>query len=632
MIARSLIALALVGCGDDDVASDAAPDTLSPIAIEAPMPPAPPDFGECLPGYHGGGLVPCRAYVDGPHDCALTEAHFPGEPDCAPIGSPCAADGWPIGLAADAIYVRTGATSGDGSQARPYGSLAEALEHAEPGATIGLHAGPNAGARIEQRVEIIGACALRTVVGSLEIAADDVVVRNVFAVSDGVPILIEPGASARIEDVGIEDSPVGLRIASGARAVVRTLLVRHAFDRLGRPALGSCIEVGMGGSLDLERAFLDDCANVGLYLDGGDGTKLARVHVRGGDHPAARGLQVSRGSIEGRGLSFEGVHVAAVVVTGDSAAIDLDQIEVDTVEVGTGTEVGAARGLAVQGGAVATLSRSSIRHVPEVAVFVDDAGSTLRAHDVALDGSLRAISAQRGGAVSIERATVANSTEFALFASQFSRMLVHDLRATSGSDPGAGVRSQLRAVVVLERAELEGFAGAGAVATSGSFTASDLRVFDVHPIADGYGHGIVAQSSALTLTRTVVDGTYEAGVMVRGMGSTLEARHLDVRNSRARVCDEAACTGGAALLAIEEASVTVDHFAFSDAALCATLIAFDGRMDLHHGTIDGAPFGVCMQVPGYDLARLSDDVRFRSVGAPLAATDLPIPDPYSDLE
>ncbi len=623
-----MLALALFGCGDDDVASDAAPDVRVPIAIEAPIPPAPPDFGECLPGYHGGGQAPCRAYDEGPTTCPSGEAHFPGEPGCVRIGSECPKDGWPAGVDETAIHVRLNATGGDGTRTRPYGSVDEALEAASPGATIALHTGLYGGASIRKPVEIVGACSLRTGIGRVIVAADDVVLRDLFVNSTtNQGILLNEGASARVEEVAILDSIGGIAIDRAASVVARTLVVRRT---LGGNALdGDCIELVEGASIDVERAVLEGCVRSAVLGSTDTRTTLSRVHVQGGE--VGRGVQVEDGVLEARGLSIAGVNGVAILAQGTS--MTLDQIEISDVhrELVDGDEV--ARGIAVQDGADVILLRSSIRGTPEIGVAVDRSGSSARIGDAAFDvGGLRGIAVQRGGTVAIERATIRGSTEFALMATDAGRALMRDVIAYGAGGDGAGIRSQLRSVVVLERVELTGFGSSGAAALVSSLSATDLSVHDMMANEAGYAHGVVAQHSRITLMRTAIDETFEAGVMVRGNTASLEATDLDVRTARALVCPDPSCRGGIGVVAVEGARASVDRFAITAPALCGALLAFDASLELHRGIIDTAPFGVCVQVPGYDLTRLSDDVQFVGVDAPLATTDLPVPDPYAELE
>jgi hypothetical protein len=81
------------------------------------------------------------------------------------------------------------------------------------------------------------------------------------------------------------------------------------------------------------------------------------------------------------------------------------------------------------------------------------------------------------------------------------------------------------------------------------------------------------------------------------------------------------------------------HFISTRADLCGLQIARDGGMDLFGdllvlgggrsrstSEVSFSPIGVCLQVPGYDVARLTDGVVFRGNGTAVEATDLPVPE------
>jgi hypothetical protein len=55
-------------------------------------------------------------------------------------------------------------------------------------------------------------------------------------------------------------------------------------------------------------------------------------------------------------------------------------------------------------------------------------------------------------------------------------------------------------------------------------------------------------------------------------------------------------------------------------------LALDGSIDLSDGEVSGALVGACVQVPGYDIARLQDRVLYRDNGTNLDVTTLPIPE------
>src|SRR5687767_7702175 len=126
------IVMGLSACGGGSAASPDAglPDAEIMITIAAP---APPVFTPCPAGWReveGGDVTVCDPWpaTGRVSTCAADEAHFPGEPGCARIGTACPAGDWPEGLPAGAsiLHVRPGAPAGgDGSQAAPYATIAE---------------------------------------------------------------------------------------------------------------------------------------------------------------------------------------------------------------------------------------------------------------------------------------------------------------------------------------------------------------------------------------------------------------------------------------------------------------------------------------------------------------------------
>lgn len=50
-----------------------------------------------------------------------------------------------------------------------------------------------------------------------------------------------------------------------------------------------------------------------------------------------------------------------------------------------------------------------------------------------------------------------------------------------------------------------------------------------------------------------------------------------------------------------------------------------GALDLHVGEVSGNPVGANVHDPGFDIARLTDQVVYRDNGRDLDATSLPLP-------
>jgi hypothetical protein len=89
--------------------------------------------------------------------------------------------------------------------------------------------------------------------------------------------------------------------------------------------------------------------------------------------------------------------------------------------------------------------------------------------------------------------------------------------------------------------------------------------------------------------------------------------------------------GGTALGVFGGASITATRFALRTADLCGVHVGAGSAMDLATGEIAGCLLGACVQSEGYDLARLSNDVRYRDNGTNLDTTTLPTPDPLPEL-
>jgi hypothetical protein len=141
----ALLVTGTVACGDDGGASgDAETADASSVFDGSPgadagvewavTPPTPPDLPSpetCPDGWRHltgeAGEAWCERWPEGGHaDCGPHEAHFPGEPGCVPIGTPCPSGDFPEGLPTEAnvLYVRPGATGGTGTTSAPFGSIA----------------------------------------------------------------------------------------------------------------------------------------------------------------------------------------------------------------------------------------------------------------------------------------------------------------------------------------------------------------------------------------------------------------------------------------------------------------------------------------------------------------------------
>ena len=90
-------------------------------------------------------------------------------------------------------------------------------------------------------------------------------------------------------------------------------------------------------------------------------------------------------------------------------------------------------------------------------------------------------------------------------------------------------------------------------------------------------------------------------------------------------------SAGTSGLTATSADLRMTGFEVRDAALCGvfvsrTLLGGPPTMDLSRGVVSGATIGACIQVDGFDLAPVSDDVLYLDNGTNLDITMLPVPE------
>src|SRR5690606_10127994 len=109
---------------------------------------------------------------------------------------------------------------------------------------------------------------------------------------------------------------------------------------------------------------------------------------------------------------------------------------------------------------------------------------------------------------------------------------------------------------------------------------------------------------------------------------------VHVLDTLPRECAETTCAdapGGTALAAIGEGVLIAEEFEVDRARLCGAQVATGGALDLRRGRIAGATVGACVQVAGYDVSRLTNDVAFADNGVNVDATDHAVPEPGDPL-
>ena len=139
------------------------------VTPDAPRPPNPPRF-TCAVGWrpqtitYGTGpsesVTVCEPWPDGTPACGESEIRVPGV-GCTALAAPCPAAGdFPAARPGRTVYVREGATGGDGTRERPFANLQAALQVDPAPARVMFAAGTYAVTpqTLSADIEWVGAC------------------------------------------------------------------------------------------------------------------------------------------------------------------------------------------------------------------------------------------------------------------------------------------------------------------------------------------------------------------------------------------------------------------------------------------------------------------------------------------
>jgi len=584
----------IIGCGDDvtpmdagdsgtdaDTGVDAAPDAWAP---STPAMAALPVLTPCPAGWHeaagdDGAPTICEPYGEtGFADCPLTEAHFPGTPGCAAITSPCPADGWPADVPeADVVYVRSDAApGGDGSRAAPHRTIAEALVDVVDGGAIALAPGRYGPAVVNRDVALRGACA-----------------EVVFSSPDAVPALTFERATAVIDNIRFSGASNGL-------FVVDT-------------------------TLTASRLVIDDLNSMGMNLTNG---VLNASRIRIHDAGETGVFVATRGQLTASELAFTGaIRTATRSVGGEALFTD---VVVSIVENDPDVYVGSS-------GAAATFERLAVAGDGTV-LLLDTTTLTLRdsairgtpTRETTFSSSMVAFDASR---IVLERTSLDRIWGFAAAAAQVGSELVATDVVIRGTADGAiehGFELGEGASGTFNRVFVGGARAIGVLATDEGTTliAEDLVVQDTRPSAGGLlGRALQIQIGAHFIGRRVhVAGSHEVAVVAGAGDARIELVDAIIELTQERGCAAAGCAAaGIGLGAYVSGQISIDRFRIAGNALAGVQLALEGEIDMRDGVVSDNPVGVNVQIPDYDISRLTERVVFRDNGINLDSDELPLP-------
>ncbi len=526
---------------------------------------------------------------------------------CAPDDKLCPPGPWPANLpGTGVVYVSAAAKAGgDGSAAKPFATLGQALAAAPSGATVALSAGTYKGPfMLTKAVRIVGRCAALTRLSAGSVLG---VVRVKTPIPSGAG---EPAVDLR--GLTISGGGIGLPVTAKVSVRGRGLL----FDA---PSTAGAAAIGAGARIELQDTVIRDVVHVGKASRGleacaGGRLVLKRVRVEGSRDIGV--LVTGKGSVidaEGldvlatRAIASTGLHGRAIEVNG-GGGLELRTGLVDAVQdvglrvSGAGTRAWvqglAVRcgGLAVRGagvlvrqGANLDLRGAHVAGCRNFGVGVDGPGTEailhgLSVHDtVALSGGDGGIGVRVGGGadMTLMGAHIRDNRRIGVMVvGKGTEAVVRDIlvagtRSTAVGDPngyglavGAGGRADIAA------ARLHDNRSAGLlVQDDGSYAkAADITVDATRPIAVNLGGlgALVRWGGQLEIAASRLSGNHLFGALVHGAGAVMRADQLVVDRTR-----PSPSTGesGVALAVSDGGRLSLDRSRLSESRAAGLLLA-----------------------------------------------------------
>jgi hypothetical protein len=184
----------------------------------------------------------------------------------------------------------------------------------------------------------------------------------------------------------------------------------------------------------------------------------------------------------------------------------------------------------------------------------------------------------------------------------------------------------------LRRVRLEDNSSASIVVSGAGtdVTFTDLVIAGTAARDDGtFGRAFEVQNQAhASVVRARIERSHEVSVMAVAR-ARLELEKVAIVESLERPCVATSCPdapGGTGLGVYGEAVASASGLDVERARLCGVQVATDASLDLRGGSIANATIGACVQVAGYDVARLTDGVAFRENGTNVDTADHALPD------
>ncbi|MBK6684501.1 MAG: hypothetical protein IPG45_08495 [Deltaproteobacteria bacterium] len=495
--------------------------------FDPPIPPTPPDrpalprASACAEGWAmeggPGGEVFCRppaAVV-----CPTTEVPVGGA--CAPLAS-CPVGNFPA-VPPGAVYVDPAASpGGDGQEARPLRTIAEALAIAPPGGTVALSAGRHEGpVRLDGDRVLVGLCPSQSVITQA--------------------VTVEQG-EVQLEGLSLEAglfAEAGTQV-SGRRLVFRSIGIsvrgRAVLSELSFEATtGPGIRVEAGGELEADRVFVVDAA-LALSAAAAE-VQVRRLRVEGGGGVWLESTRLTleeswvRGTV-GPGLEArQGAHVTGMdlaFLENGGAGLEVAQTSLGLQRLLVADSTGSGIGLA--GGSSVLLD-----------VVVERPGG--RGLDLVT------------GTASISRVLVTNPGDFVNFDSS-RPVTVQDLTVRSAGGALEGAVFYGSGPYRVQRVEIAGAHKIGVVvAAAGAFTDLTIRGI-VRAMANEEAKGVAIRDALATITRVSIADVDGVGLAVGALGDPPPRGQTILEDIAVTDCQEGLSLHGVPPILVHRTSIT----------------------------------------------------------------------------
>jgi hypothetical protein len=381
-------------------------------------------------------------------------------------------------------------------------------------------------------------------------------------------------------------------IEDGTQFDVSDLTVRNITGFPGTGELGTGVVVGEGATGVVRRASVEDVRSLAYAAVMGtltlEDVQAHRIHPQDSDMLAACGFCSTEGGtmsltralvdeVWGGGVAAGQLELPGAVLTGSD--IRISNVH-DAEDIAAGIS---------NSNATLQLSRVWIEDATVAGVIGTGTDAQLDLSDLVVLG-VRGQSSDGayGYGLSLDDGISARLT----------RTLVSDAQTTGAIVIGADLELDT-AVIRAPRANAAGTRARGLeVQGGGHVTAADLTV------EDAGDHGIIL---------------FEAGTELSG-------RDVVIRDTMGAPCDPAECNVfGMGVSVLDDAYASLEDFVITRTSLCGVRLARGGTADLRRGEVSYAIIGANVQTEGFDVGRLSMDVRYHHNETNLDAISLPVP-------